>query len=266
METTRIDDVIAFALAAASREDYPQPVLGQIHLLKLVYLGDLAHAARKGESFTGAHWSFYKFGPWSPDVYKRIAAAVLLVGAEEVTIPSRVADDSTRYRVVCDDEEYRQLERKIPHSVAAAVRDAVHAFGGDTQALLHHVYTTPPMLAAAPGEELTFASEAQALPESAPPGAQPQAAALSAKQVKRRAEAAMRALRERVKSYLASSGTDAGEPISAGPEPRYDDVFEDGTAWLDELAGQQLPSGAHELTISDDVWKSEARRAPKLPR
>jgi hypothetical protein len=43
------------------------------------------------------------------------------------------------------------------------------------------------------------------------------------------------------------------------PLPRYDEVFFEGTAWLDELAGEQPRSGRVELLFDDTAWKSPVR-------
>lgn len=52
---------------------------------------------------------------------------------------------------------------------------------------------------------------------------------------------------------------------NAAPPPRYDEVFRDGVAWLDRLAGEDVPTASGELTVANDVWKSDARREPDVP-
>ena len=42
--------------------------------------------------------------------------------------------------------------------------------------------------------------------------------------------------------------------------PRHDEVYEEGIAWLDDLAGPKLTSGEKVAEFSDDVWKSPARK------
>lgn len=53
-----------------------------------------------------------------------------------------------------------------------------------------------------------------------------------------------------------------GTAVLLQPAPRYDDVFAEGVQWLDGLAGNSVPEGAGDLSVGDDIWKSEARREP----
>lgn len=56
----KIDTVIQYALAvAAEAENYRDRELGPIHLIKFVYLGDLASSTESGTSFTGVKWRFH---------------------------------------------------------------------------------------------------------------------------------------------------------------------------------------------------------------
>ena len=57
------------------------------------------------------------------------------------------------------------------------------------------------------------------------------------------------------------------EPRSCppSPSPRYDDVFQQGTQWLDDLGGQPLNELKGELVVSPDVWKSRTRSEPDVP-
>ena len=40
-------------------------------------------------------------------------------------------------------------------------------------------------------------------------------------------------------------------------KPVYDDVFLEGVAWLDSLAGEPLSEGKGKMTFSDDVWSQK---------
>ena len=46
--------------------------------------------------------------------------------------------------------------------------------------------------------------------------------------------------------------------------PRYDDVFSEGLAKLDEAAGTCPSEGEYLATFTDDVWKSRARHDPEI--
>ncbi len=45
----------------------------------------------------------------------------------------------------------------------------------------------------------------------------------------------------------------------AMPEPRYDEVFEQGAAWLESLTGARVPVGVFEGVIGDDIEKAASR-------
>ena len=47
MDRDRVDLLIQYALAVAGQNDFGERELGPIHLLKYVYLGDLAHAGAR---------------------------------------------------------------------------------------------------------------------------------------------------------------------------------------------------------------------------
>ncbi|SRR6266545_830464 len=284
MDPSRIDQVLQFALAAAGREDDPrQRALGPIHLVKYVYLADLAYAeTHGGETFTGAPWRFHHYGPWAAEVFQRIEPAAEAVGAARQTFPSRYDTDAVRYSVDSDVLFDRLAERALPWAVASAVRQAVHEHGADTESLLHHVYATPPMLRAAPGEALTFTPSrlegpaAEPPPEPAPSTLEMRQASMSPKvgkampatqwspgRVERERRRALAELRERVRARLAERLARRRAPVS--PPPRYDEVFIEGTRQLDQLAGPRPPEGEAEAVFSDDIWKSPTRGGRDLP-
>lgn len=260
MDVSRADLVLKFALTAAGQNDAGERELGPIHLLKYVYLADLAYAAsHEGETFTGAPWRFYHYGPWSAEVNDRIRPAVSSIHANEVRYQSTFSDDFVRWMLV-DDELYRELEQTLPFDITRSVRRAVRDFGRDTQGLLSFVYRTRPMVRAAPGEPLDFS----VTPEVS--GAHldlPEQPVLSRK-AQRRREEALANLRERVGARLSERlGTRHGAQRMA--EPRYDDIFAEGQRVLDELAGPSLPDGALDVEFSDGIWKSRGRQDTELP-
>ena len=160
MDIKRVDLLVKFILTAAGQEDPGHRELGPIHLIKYVYLSDLIFAEKHGgETFTGVPWRFHHFGPWAPEVYRRIEPVITEVGARVRQIPSSKAEeDLIRYSLV-DESLFNQLEPELPFILAVALKGMIHRFGDDTTSLLHHVYRTPPMLGAAPGEPLSFKSK-----------------------------------------------------------------------------------------------------------
>src|SRR5713226_3824812 len=168
----RIDQLIGYALAAASQEDFGNRELGPIHLIKYVYLADLAFAeTNAGQTFTGVAWRFYHFGPWSEEIYERIEPTVRQLGVTERRVPSRYADDALRWSLDDVPGLFERLDEGLPWVVTRAVKQAIHRFGHDTSDLLHFIYTTPPMLRAAPGEILNFMPESSAADEVRASGA-----------------------------------------------------------------------------------------------
>ena len=255
MDPKRVDALLQFILVVAGQQDeFRDRDLGPIHFLKYAYLADLAYAESSGgATFTGAPWLFYDFGPWSPEVLDRVQPAVAEVGGEQKTIKGARYGDFVRYTLQ-DETLLDRLDRTLPSSVVSVIRWSVREFGSDTPSLLRHVYMTSPMLRAAPGEPLSF--------ETHPVELVPEPAAISehdaARAAKRRRKLADR-LRERVKSRLAERQR-ASRETPPTPPPRYDEVFFDGQAWLDQQAGDAMPLGHGELAFSPDIWKSRGRR------
>jgi hypothetical protein len=261
-DATRVDLLLQFIVAvAAEQDDFRDRELGPIHLLKYVYLADVAFAERHGgETYTGAAWQFHHFGPWSLQVFNRIEPALNVVGIEPKRIPSRFSDDAVRYSLrPSDAAQIRgRAERELPSAVQFPVSHAIHEFGSDTGSLLRSVYLTAPMLNASPEEQLDFATIVRETPIAYSPSAE---TALSKSQKKSR-QRRLAEVRAEVQARLASreQATGVGQPA-----PRYDEVFSAGVQWLDSLAGEAVPEREGRLSVADDVWKSEMRREPDIP-
>ena len=73
---------------------------------------------------------------------------------------------------------------------------------------------------------------------------------------KKRLRKRLRSLRDQRKVQPTKSR----DLIGPRPKPRYDEVFEEGVAWLDELAGPKLVEGSFTAEFSDDVWNSPTRK------
>lgn len=263
MGLEKVDLLIKFALATAGREDPGQQELGPIHLVKYVYLADLAYAEKHdGETFTGIPWRFHNFGPWAVEVYSRIGPVTHAVGATERIFPSRYGDEDVVRWKLEDDDLFEKLDSQLPSDVVRAIRTAVHKFGSDTNSLLHHVYKTTPMLRAAPGEPLDFRLAGTVVAEPIPVySVEPEATPLSTKEKKRRKEA-LENLRAKIQERLRAP---KGRELVAPPTPRYDEVFLKGQHWLDALAGSPLKPGEGELEFSEAIWKSSFRSDPGVP-
>lgn len=255
MDFQKVDLIIQYALAVAGEaESYEDRELGPIHLLKFVYLGDLAFAQEGAGTFTRASWCFYKFGPWSNAVHERIQPATRGIHAVERRFTSRFKEDGVRWRI-SDAELADALEVKLPWSVARAVKSAVRQYGNDTAGLLHHVYRTPPMLKAAPGELLDFDTRIESQREELV------AAAMSLPILSKTKVKQLQALvKNRLQEKLGSETF-----VTPEPSPRYDEIFAMGQEWLDGLAGEPIKVQRGHITFSESVWKSPGRRDPEIP-
>ena len=255
MNPERIDLIVQYALLEAGRQDEPfDRELGPIHLVKYVYLADLAHAEKRGgETFTGAPWKFYHYGPWSPEVHDRVRPALAAIDADEKLIASsRYESDMVRWSKV-NDELHDEIERQLPSEIVSILKTCVRRYGKDTSELLHYVYQTPPMLKAAPNEGLVF-EPAPTAPTAEPLSERP---LLSAKQQKRQ-HARVQETKARVADKLSKKRAerDARRPVNP---PRYDEVFLEGVEWLDGLAGDKIEGSSGEVSFHDDVWTSPTR-------
>ncbi len=253
MKAPEVEAVLGHALAIAAQADrYRDRELGPIHLLKYLYLADLAYAEKHGgKSYSGTHWRFHKFGPWATEAFLALEPSMAAIGASRRSFPSQYREDNIRWSLKDQRESLEMKEPELPLDVALAVARAVRRFGSDTSALLHHVYQTRPMLGAAPGEPLDLTPMRDKDTAPSPPAVS--AATLSKTRVKK--------LRAAVQERLAKRR--AARPlIEPSPAPRYDEVFEAGAEWLDGPGHEPL-SGR--LSFSDDVWHSRSRGEPELP-
>ncbi len=245
--------MVAFALAVASEADGHQDrELGPIHLIKYVYLGDLAFAEKNdGKPYSEARWKFHKYGPWSVELYQQLPRAAELAGATARHFVSRYTEDAVRWQLrrAADLDE---LAAQLPRVVARAIKIGVHEHHNDTSSLLHHVYRTAPMLAAAPGEELAF--HARVEDDRQAIASQPDLPEISKTQLKK--------LKERVRTHLAERRANTKTIV---PKVSYDDEYFEILDLLDREAGDALEQTKGELEFSAEVWKSEARRGSEIP-
>ena len=261
IDSTHVDMAMQYALAISRclhDDDWKLQDLGPIHLIKYVYLADLGHAQKHGVTYTGAPWRFYHFGPWAAEVYERVEPAMQGIQAEAKQIESRYGDDFTRWHIARHGDAQRlreELEKKLPLVATAAVYRAVKEFGNATPELLHFVYRTQPMLHAAPNETLEFRAVEETPKDSAPAS---ESSKLRPKALKKRQEYIADA-RRRFAEKASERLRRRAENRAAQPPPRYDEVFDEGTRLLDELAGPPLDVTEGTMEFSDTIWKSPAR-------
>ncbi len=255
--SSRIDLMLQYALlVAGENDDNFDRQLGPIHLLKYVYLADFFHAQKnEGATYTGINWQFYKFGPWSQSVNERIEPALTAIGADKKSFPSDYEEKEEWFRwSMRDDQLLRDKERHIPPAIKLHLRRDILKFGKDTQSLLHYVYSTKPMLSAAPNELLDF-TVAYA-PSVKEPDAQPLKMDSLSNRKKKKFEQRMRELRERYKNRQRKER----KLINPVTTPQYDGAYFEIITWLDSLAGEPFSEAEYIAEFSEEAWKSSARK------
>ena len=257
-ESGHVDLLLQYVLLLAGAKDkQADRQLGPIHLIKYVYLADLVYARRnRGKIFTNAPWQFDKFGPWSQEVRERIEPALTEIGAAKKTIPGKTEDkdDSMRWSLR-EDRLLQEREWKLPTDITLYMKRFVDRFGQDIPGLLDHVYSTKPMLSAAPNEPLDFSLAVEEAP-SAEPEARPLMMDNLSEKRKKKLKERMQALQEKQKSRKPK----ALRLVPLVKNPRVDKAYEEGIAWLDVLAGQPLTPGEKTAEFSDEVWQSSTRK------
>ena len=261
MDFQKIDLILQYALLVAGESDeFFDRELSPIHLIKYVYIADLAHAERhQGETFTGVKWKFHKFGPWSVEVFKRIEPALTSLGATKKIVSHPKCEDDFTHWSITNEEMVSGLAALLPLHMEIAVRQAVHAFRADTASLLNHVYLTKPMLKAAPGEDLDLSVEKEGVPPQDVCPEEPKLTIRQAEEQKKKLQDLRERMRERLKKIRKQPSL-----VPANPPPRYDDVFAAGQEWLDSLAGFFVEEEEGKTEFSEEIWKSPARYDPDL--
>ncbi|MGE4557885.1 MAG: hypothetical protein AB7D07_13830 [Desulfovibrionaceae bacterium] len=259
MDTSRLDNVLQYALAVASKLDWDQRELGPIHLVKYAYLADLSYAEEHGgKTYTGAPWIFYNFGPWSPEVFSRIEPCLNYVHAKKRTVEGKYGEfDRWLFR---DEDAIESIRQSLDLGVILAIESAVKEFGSDTDPLLDHVYKTKPMLNAAPKEQLDFsaAKRERRKPRISEFDSSPSYTPRQQKKWKEVIKSRKAAFQERLANKRSKRAKGATPPV-------YDEAFFEGVEALERLGEADIPEGQFVCQLDDSVWKSKARHDPDLP-
>ena len=261
-DTSNVDRIIQFTLCVAGQEDFGEQELGPIHLIKYVYLADLAYAERhQGVTFTGVDWRFHNFGPWSVLVNDRISKATEAIRAERRTFESAKYDgEFVRYRKV-DPTLLESLTRSLPGEILGSLKTAIHEHLSNTPQLLAFVYRTEPMLRAAPGEPLSFSAAEKADNAPEPEGAEEQPR--ESWKMRKARQSEREALKQRVRTKLAERRSQVATLTI--PPPRYDETFFEGVRWLDSDNGDAPSFTSAEARFSEDIWKADHRQQRDVP-
>lgn len=253
----RVDKLIAYILSVAAQRDPEDRDLGPIHIIKYVYIGDLEYSkCNNGETYTGVAWQFYKFGPWSTELYNDIEPAILAYGGDIITIPSRKYDDVKHYRLE-DDNLYRQLDNELPIDITSPIQGAVRQFKNDTESLLHYVYLTEPMLSARPGEFLVF------LPENRlPKEEQVLKQEMTPKQEKKWKKVLSDA-RDKFRHLTEKKLSEDQICQQNIPSPQIDNYYLEALELFDKMYGPTISESEGTIVFSNDVWESDWRKGPE---
>lgn len=259
----KVDLIIQFSLLVAGQsDDYRNRQLGPIHFVKYVYLADLFFSMEnEGQTFTGILWKFHKFGPWSQQVNERIDPALAIIGAEKQSLPSDFGKDDWHRWFLSDDYLLKKIERALPINITLCLEREILRYGKNTSDLLHFVYSTPPMLNAAPGELLDFSTAVKE--KLSDEEYQPAMQRLTVKQMKK-FDNHLVDLREKNQARLMRKKEHFKGRVKSLFEPIADEVYEEGMKWLDSLAGEPVPVGEFKAEFDESIWKSALRSPDDL--
>ncbi len=251
----KISTIIQYSLLVAGEEDdYKCRDLGPIHLLKYVYLADLFYAKKNnGKTYTGIDWIFYNFGPWSQRVHAQIAPALHRINATQNKFNSDYGKDDWVRWSLQDSELLITKERQLPTSITLWLRKDIHKYLKDLPELLNYVYSTEPMINAAPNESLDF-NFAILKPYEKKEDLKLGLDRLSISKKKK-----FKTNLSLARNKYQESRLERQFDTQRDNKPRYDEVFEAGIGWLESLPGQQFEPADLTVDFSNEVWKSDTR-------
>lgn len=256
IQETSIDKLIQYSILVAGEQDeFFDRQLGPIHLIKYVYLADIAYSRRNaGATHTNAPWKFYHFGPWATEVNDRINPSLTSINANRKDIPSNYDDNFTRWSL-SDEYLLEKIEREIPVEITSYLKWCINTFKQDTPSLLDYVYKTEPMLNAAPNEFLNF--KIVVSQQSVSSAEKPQ---LRMDSLSNRKKKLFKERMHELRKERANKKHQIRELVNPIAESTIDEIYWDGLRWLDELAGQPFEEKNIKVKFSPDVWHSTNRK------
>ncbi|MCG8639161.1 MAG: hypothetical protein MI862_05470 [Desulfobacterales bacterium] len=257
MNQKKVYDIIQYSLLVAGQEDdFVDRDLGPIHIIKYVYLADLAYAQyHNGETYTGIDWKFHNFGPWNYDLFECIESAAEEIGAERKVLESQYEGKGEYVRYSIGD--YDLFEKKgfsLPLVISARLQQDIHKHKKETPGLLNYVYGTKPMASAAPGESLDFSVAIRNKPEKIEFSSKLEN--LSIKKQKKFFNS-LKAIRQNREERKAKPTRGY---IQSPVKPIYDEIYDKGIEWVESLAGEKIPKEEFEAFFSDEIWHSKSRK------
>jgi hypothetical protein len=257
MNKEKLEKLIGYILLVAAQRDPEDRDLGAIHILKYVYIADLEYAKyNNGITYTEIDWQFFKFGPWSNELYRNIEPTIEIFGGEIITIPSKSYDDTKRYRLE-DDHLFNKLDRELPTYITSPIQWAVRKFSNDTESLLHYVYLTEPMLNARPGVSLVFLAAPKLLKEE-----HIQKIEMTPKQEKKWKTAISEA-KDKFHKLTEKKLSEEQECQKNIPTLKIDKSYLEALDTFEKMDGPTISESTGTLIFSDDVWQSDWRKDPE---
>lgn len=209
---------------------------GKTKLVKLIYLVDVENYRARRKTLTGAEWVFHHYGPYSFAIDEALAELDFDIPQESAsTVGGRAAIVFKPSR----DVESRLGER-VRTSELRLVNRVIGEWGEtELNPLLNHVYFhTEPMEDAARGEALDFSK----IPRRARRAARAKGGAGMS-------EDRLNEYRKRFREAKAARAKLRRRPLD--PPPRFDRVYQEALARMNEDEGYALPPG--EVVISEDA-------------
>ena len=266
MYLTKIDALLQYILACASElDEYTERELGPIHLIKYVYLADLAYAeAHNGQTFTGLNWQFFRFGPWSLELNNRIPQALEAIGATCTRYPSAFTEDDYVRWCIHDSNIRDAAGRQIGLPLCGFLDRVIGRFANSTPELLDFVYKTPPMLNAAPQEYLNFSPSGWKYHDTRQTKRHFEKITLTRRQEKKLSTWAAN-VQYGVQERLAKLRRAKQQTSARQSQPIIDEVFFQGIAALNCTEGYEIQEGKLTAEFDSNIWKSRVRHDPELP-
>lgn len=255
INSNHINELIQYAiLVAGDTDDSFSSRLGPIHLVKYLYLADLANAKKcEGKTYTGLSWRFFNFGPWSPDAFNHIETAAAKINATIYRFASDYGDEDFLRFEKKDPYLLRDLERRIPVWITRNVRQDVKKYLNDTASLLNYVYATDPMLTAAPNEliDLSTILSPDEIREKTP---------LVEHSFSKSKQAKIGKEIKALKAKIADGAFKRKILINPEPSPVYDEIFQEGLRMLDTLDSSNFEENKITVSFDESVWRSDTRK------
>ena len=199
---------------------------GKTKLVKLIYLADVEYYRARRKTLTGMEWIFYHYGPYSSEIDDALAELAFDIPQESV--------QTAGGRAAIVFKTAGNLKSRLGEHVKISELRLVNRVIGDwgeteLNPLLNHVYFyTEPMKDAARGETLDF-SKIQRRPRRA-------RAAAGAGMPEDR----MNEYRKRFREAKAARA-ELRRPLD--PPPRFDRVYREALARMNEDERYELPTG-----------------------